>query len=199
MASLSVFATSSSDCPGLPSSYWEPLWYAAHTHANHEKHVAEQLAQKSVEHFLPLYQTVRRWKDRMVQLQRPLFPGYIFVRLALHDRLHVLRVPGVAKLVGFNGTPSALPQGEIDSLRTSLATGVHAEPHPYLTVGCRMRVKSGPLLGMEGILVRKKNRERFVLSLDLIVRSVAVDVDGVDLDCVSPGRHPSKATRKGAS
>src|SRR5579864_4826094 len=102
MASLTANAISSTPhCLGLPSSYWEPLWYAAYTSANHEKRVAEQLAQRSVEHFLPLYQSVRRWKDRRMNVQLPLFPGYVFVRLALRDRLQVLRTPGVAQLVGF--------------------------------------------------------------------------------------------------
>jgi transcription antitermination factor NusG len=182
MASLNVDARSSAHCRELPSSYWEPLWYAAYTSSNHEKRVVELLSQRSVEHFLPLYQTARRWKDRLAQLQLPLFPGYVFVRLALHDRLQVLQVPGVSKLVGFNGTPTALPQAEIDALRASLLNGVRAEPHPYLTVGRKVRVRGGSLAGLEGILVRKKNRTRFVISLDLIMRSVAVEVDALELE-----------------
>jgi len=182
MASLHLNGIRSTQCPVLPSGYWEPFWYAAYTSANREKRVAEQLARRSVEHFLPLYETVRQWKDRRVQMQIPLFSGYVFVRLALRDRLQVLQVPGVANLVGFSGKPTALPQEEIDALRTSLANGVRAEPHPYLTVGRRARVKAGPLAGMEGILVRKKNQDRFVLSLDLIQRSVAVEVDGLGLE-----------------
>jgi transcription antitermination factor NusG len=117
-----------------------------------------------------------------VQLRLPLFPGYVFVRLALCDRLQVLQVPGVAKLVGFSGTPTALPQEEIDTLRTTLLNGVRAEPHPYLTVGRRVRVKSGPLAGMEGILMKRKNRARLVLSLDLIQRSVVVEVGAIELE-----------------
>jgi transcription antitermination factor NusG len=182
MASIIANATSSAYTPGLPSSYWEPLWYAAHTSSNHEKRVAEQLTWKSVEHFLPLYQTVRLWKDRRVQLRRALFPGYVFVRLALRDRLQVLQIPGVAKLVGFSGTPTALPQEQIDTLRTSLLNGVRAEPHPHLTVGRRVRVKSGPLAGMEGILLRRKSRLRVVISIELIQRSVSVDTDLADIE-----------------
>jgi transcription antitermination factor NusG len=182
MASLIANATSSAYSLGLPSSYWESLWYAACTSANHEKRVAEQLVQRSVEHFLPLYQTVRRWKDRRVQLRLPLFPGYVFVRLALCDRLQVLQVPGVAKLVGFSGTPTALPQEEIDTLRTTLLNGVRAEPHPYLAVGRRVRVKSGALAGMEGILSRRKSRLRVVISIELIRRSVVVEIDKADLE-----------------
>jgi transcription antitermination factor NusG len=166
----------------LPSSYSEQLWYAAYTSANHEKRVAEQMGVRQVEHFLPLYTSIRRWKDRRVTLELPLFPGYVFVRLALRDRLQVLQVPGVANLVGFHGTPAALPQAEIDALRTSLASGVRAEPHPHLNVGQRVRVKNGPLAGMTGILVKRKNRVRLVVSVELIQRSIAVEMDGVDLE-----------------
>ena len=167
----------------------DPLWYAAYTSANHEKRVAEQLSVRSVEHFVPLYESVRRWKDRKVRLHLPLFPGYVFVRLALSDRLRVLQVPGVARLVGFNGLPSALPDSEIEALKAGLASGVRAEPHPYLTVGRRVRVKAGPLAGMEGILMRKRNGARFVISLDLIMRSVVVDVNALELEpCGSSAR-----------
>jgi len=167
----------------------DTLWYAAYTSANHEKRVAEQLGVRSIEHFVPLYESERRWKDRKVRLQLPLFPGYVFVRLALSDRLRVLQVPGVARLVGFNGSPCALPDSEIEALKAGLASGVRAEPHPYLTVGRRVRVKAGPLAGMEGVLTRKRNGARFVISLDLIMRSVAVDVDALELEpCGSSAR-----------
>ena len=169
----------------LLADYLEPRWYAAYTSANHEKRVAVQLGQRSVEHFLPLYDSVRRWKDRKVQLQLPFFPGYVFVRLALRDRLQVLQVPGVAKLVGFNGLPCALPDAEIEAIQTCLTRKAGLEPHPYVQVGRRVRVMAGPLQGLEGIVVRKKNRVRFVISLDLIQRSAAVEVDAADLQPVS--------------
>jgi transcription antitermination factor NusG len=167
-----------------PWSFGGRSWYAAYTSANHEKRVAEQLARRSVEHFLPLYLAVRRWKDRRVQLQRPLFPGYVFVRIELRDRLQVLQVPGVAKLVGFGRTPTALPEVEIEALRASLLNGVRAEPYPYVSVGQRVKVRSGSLAGLEGILVRKKNSARFVISLDLIMRSVAVEIAGSKVEPV---------------
>ena len=169
----------------LLAEYLEPRWYAAYTSANHEKRVALQLGQRSVEHFLPLYESVRRWKDRRMKLQLPFFPGYVFVRLALRDRLQVLQVPGVAKLVGFNGLPSALPDSEIEAIQTCLARKAGLEPHPYVQVGRRVRVKAGPLEGLEGIVVRKKNRVRFVISLDLIQRSAAVEVEASDLQPIS--------------
>jgi transcription antitermination factor NusG len=164
------------------------LWYAAYTCANHEKRVAQQLAARSVEHFLPLYESVRRWKDRRVQLQLPLFPGYVFVRLDLRDRLQVLEIPSVARLVGFNGTPTPLPDGEIEALKAGLAGGVRAVPHPYLKVGRRVRIKSGPLAGMNGILLRRKGKFRVVISIDLIQRSVAVDASAADVEPVAERR-----------
>jgi transcription antitermination factor NusG len=159
-------------------------WYAAYTCANHEKRVREQLEERSVESFLPVYETVRRWKDRRMQLQLPLFPGYVFVRMALVDRLRVLQIPSVVRLVGFNGQLSTLPDEEIEGLKKSLAGGVLAEPHPFLSVGRRVRVKAGPLAGVEGIVIRRKNRLRLVISLDLIQRAAAVEVEAADLESI---------------
>ncbi len=169
------------DYPGMGPEFFEPLWYAAYTSANHEKRVAQQLGQRSVEHFLPVYESERRWKDRRVRLQMPLFPGYVFVRMALRERVRVQQIPGVARLVGFGGMPKALPEEEIEVLRAGLALGIRAKPHPFLTIGRRVRVSSGPLRGLEGIILRRKNRTRFILSFDLITRSVAVEIDDVDL------------------
>lgn len=164
------------------SAYREEKWYVAYTSANHEKRVAEQLGARSVEHFLPSYSSVRRWKDRRITLQMPLFPGYVFVRIDLRDRLQVLQIPGLARLVGFGGTPMPLPQGEIDTLRAGLAAGLRAEPHPYLKVGRHTRIKQGPLAGLKGILIRWKGTWRVVLAVDLIQRSVAVEIDASNLE-----------------
>jgi len=168
--------------PVLPAIYTEPHWYAAYTRANHEKSVAEQLGVRAVEHFLPVYSSVRRWKDRRVNLQMPLFPGYVFVRMPLFDRLRVQQIPGVARLVGFGGTPAALPDSEIESLRAGLEGGVRVEPHPYLRVGRRVRVKAGPMVGMQGILLKRKGRLRIVISIELIQRSVALEIDEFDVE-----------------
>src|SRR5579864_9375464 len=127
MASLNLNGTSSLQCSGLPSIDWEPLWYVAYISANREKRVAEQMSARKMENFLPLYASVRRWKDRRVTLEMPLFPGYVFVRMALRDRLQVLQVPGVVKLVGFHGLPTELPEKEIEALRTGLLNGVRAQ------------------------------------------------------------------------
>jgi transcription antitermination factor NusG len=168
--------------PMVSAKYYEPRWYAAYTNANHEKRVAQQLGQRSIEHLLPLYQSTRRWKDRWMKLQLPLFPGYVFIYLALRDRLQVLQVPGVVRLVGFDGAPCALPQEDIEAIQTCLDRGGQIQPHPFLQVGRSARVKSGPLQGLQGIILRRKNRARLVLSFDLIMRSVAVEVDESDLE-----------------
>jgi len=166
----------------LPEVYREPRWYSVYTCTRHEKRVDDQLQQRGIESFLPLYDCVRRWKDRRVRLQLPLFPGYVFVRIALSDRLRVLQVPSVVRLVGFNGLPTALPDNEVEALRRGLKDGRLMEPHPFLTIGRRVRIKGGPLTGAEGILIRRKNSFRVVLSLDLIQRSASVEVDASDIE-----------------
>lgn len=177
------------DAFALPASYLEKHWYVLYTCANHEKHVAAEIKVRDVEHFHPVYSSVRRWKDRRVNLELPLFPGYVFVRLALRDRLRVLQIPGVVRFVSFNGQPAALPDDEMDTLRFGLSQSLHAEPHPFLTVGRRMRITGGPFAGLEGILKRKKSGLRVVVSLDLIQRSVAVDVDAADVQALNSGNH----------
>lgn len=181
METQTVNAGSSPQQLGLPLDYLEPRWYAAYTSANHEKRVAEQLGVRQVEHFLPQYASVRRWKDRRVTLQMPLFPGYVFVRFVLRDRFQVLQIPGVVHLVSFGGHPAPLREEDIHAIQNCLSHGNQVEPHPYLQAGRRARVKSGPLQGLEGIILRRKNRTRFILSLDLIMRSVAVEIDEIDL------------------
>src|SRR5512141_39705 len=151
----------------------ELRWYVVLTGARHEKRVAEQLERKDIEHFLPLYATVHRWKDRRAYLELPLFPGYVFVRLALQHRLRVLEIPSVVRFVSFSGRPAPLPTVEVETLRRGLSAQVRAEPHPYLKIGHRVRIRSGPFSGAEGILLRKKDFLRVVLSIDLIMRSVA--------------------------
>ena len=157
-------------------------WFAAYTSANHEKSVAKQLVSREVEHFLPLYDSVRKWRDRRVKLQLPLFSGYVFVRIARQDRLQVLQVPGVACLVSFAGRAVPLPEEDLERIRKLLEAGVAARPHPYLTVGKPVRVKSGPLAGFEGIIVKRKNATRFVLSIHMLQRSIVLDIDGLELE-----------------
>ena len=156
-------------------------WYAAHTRARHEKKVAQQLEDRGIEHLLPLYHSVRRWKDRRKELDLVLFPGYVFVRLALPERLRVLQLPGVANFVSFNGQPASLPQHDLNALREGLSHNLQAEQHTYLTVGRRVKVVYGPLTGAQGILQRWKNNCRLVISIDAIMRSVALEIDEADV------------------
>jgi transcription antitermination factor NusG len=156
-------------------------WYAAYTCAQHEKRVAAELVARDIEHFLPLYRSTRRWKDRRVQLQLPLFPGYIFVRLALCDRLRVVQIPSVVRLVSFGGLPTALPDAEMEIMQSGFSRNPGAEPHPFLIVGRRVHITGGPFAGLEGVLKRNKGTLRVIVSLELIQRSVAVDVDISDV------------------
>jgi transcription antitermination factor NusG len=181
ISATSTMERSSPDSLGPATSFLEQHWYAAYTRANHEKRVAAEIAARGTEHFLPTYPSVRRWRDRCVTLGLPLFPGYVFVRLVLRDKLRVLQVPGVVRLVGFNGSLAALPDDEMEILRSGLCRSLRVEPHPFLTVGRRVRISNGPFAGLEGILKRKKSSLRVVVSLNLIQRSVAVDVDIADV------------------
>jgi transcription antitermination factor NusG len=173
-----VATLSAAGCPSRSN------WYAAYTCAQHEKSVARQLQLRSIESFLPLYERVSHWKDRRVKLQLPLFAGYVFVRMALAEKLRVLEIPGVVRLVGFNGHPASLDDQEIEVMRGGLSGGLLAEPHPFLTVGRTVCIRSGPLTGLKGILLRRKGCYRFVISLELIQRSVAVEVDEGDVEPV---------------
>jgi len=160
----------------------EANWYALYTAPRHEKSVADQIRKRDVPCFLPLYRSVRQWKDRRKELALVLFPGYVFVQIDLRERFQILQLPGAVRLVAFNGQPVALPEDEIESLRNRLSGTRGLEPHPYLSVGHRVRVKSGALQGLEGIIQRNKDRCRIIFSVQLIVRSVAVEVDESDVE-----------------
>ncbi len=164
------------------ANYFDSRWYAAHTRARHEKCVDAQMAQRSIECFLPLFDSVRRWKDRRMRMRLPLFPGYVFVRVALRDRLQVLQIPGVVQLISFNGVPAPLEDEEIGNLRRALSDGVCARPHPFLSVGRRVRIRDGALAGCEGILNRWKGGVRVVMSIELIQRSISLEVDAASLE-----------------
>jgi transcription antitermination factor NusG len=167
-----------------PAEYLWPRWYAAYTTPRHEKYVTQQMDGRRIPCFLPLYRSVHRWKDRRIELELPLFPGYIFVRIVLGDRLQVLQLPGVVQLVSFAGKPAPLPDAEIEALRNRLVGNFCAEPHPYLTAGRRVRIRAGSMAGLEGILLRRKQKFRVVLSIQLIQRSVAIEVDEADIEPV---------------
>jgi transcription antitermination factor NusG len=160
------------DRTGMPA-----LWYAAYTCPRHEKSVERQLQERRIECFLPVYRSVRRWKDRRKEIELVLFPGYVFVHILLSDRLQVLQLPGVVRFVSFHGLPIALPEKEIEALRNGLDNQIRLTSHPYLKVGRRVQVKRGPMAGAQGILVRRKQNCRLVISLEAIMRSVALEID----------------------
>ena len=181
MMAITQINRSSSSAPLAQESV---CWYAAYTWAHHEKRVARQLQERQVTCFLPLYRSVRRWKDRRKELELALFPGYVFVRMALRGKLQVLQLPGVVCLVSSRGQPAPLPESEMEALHRGLTNQLSGQPHPYLKVGRRVRIVRGPLAGSEGILVRKKDWLRVVLSIELLMRSVAIEVDAADLEPV---------------
>jgi transcription antitermination factor NusG len=159
-----------------------PGWYAVFTMARHEKQIARHLGQRQIESFLPLYKTKHRWKNRCtVSLELPLFPNYLFVRIDPGERLRVLRVPRVLSIVSRGREPSPVPDHYITRLRDGLLTpGI--EPHPGLEVGDKVRITTGAMAGMEGVLDRRKNGCRVVLRLEMIGRSIAVEVDAEDIE-----------------
>jgi transcription antitermination factor NusG len=177
--------------PGYgPETLFQPKWFAVYTTSRHEKRVAQHLTQREIECYLPLYKAERKWSDgSRVTLDLPLFPGYLFVRIKRTERVRVLDVPGALAVVGSTGRePLALPDESIDALRTGLELR-KAQPHPLLTVGQKARICSGALAGMEGVVVRLKNSFRVVLTFEHIQRSIAVEVDGSDLEPVGGGVH----------
>jgi transcription antitermination factor NusG len=162
----------------------EPVrnWFALHTSSNHEKKVQQHLRMREIESFLPLYTVSRRWKNRVTaKVDLPLFAGYVFVRIARTECSRVLAVPLVHSLVGNGREAIALPDAEIEALRTGLQ-GRQADPYPYLKVGDLARIRSGALAGMQGVVVRKDGQFRVVLSIELIKRSIAVHVAAEELD-----------------
>jgi transcription antitermination factor NusG len=160
-------------------------WFAVYTAPNHEKRVEQHFRMRNIESFLPLYKVKKRWKNRTTAtLEVPLFAGYVFVRIATTERVRVLEVPSVLSLVGSSREATPLPEDQIESLRTGLHLR-EVEPYPYLKAGNRVRIRSGALAGLEGIVVRKDNQLRVVLSIDLISRSVAVQVDASEVEACS--------------
>ena len=166
---------------GFPNADLERLyetahWYAVYTCAQREKLVAAQFAVRGIEHFLPLYKSIRQWSDRKVKLDLPLFPGYLFVFTDLRHRLPIVTVPGVVNLVSVAGQPIPLEGETIRTLRDALSR-VAAQPYPYLAIGQRVSICGGPLKGLTGILLRRKAMPRVVISIDQIQQSFIAEVD----------------------
>lgn len=165
-------------------------WFAAYTLSCHEKRVAQHLSLRRIDFFLPVHRKVSHWKNGLRMLiERPLFPGYVFVKIDCKDRVRVLDLPGVHSIVGAGRHPIPLPYEEIESLRRGIDF-LNAEPHPTVKAGERVIIRNGPLEGMIGIVVRHKNGIRVVLTLDLIMKSIAVEVDSQDLEVISRDQTP---------
>jgi transcription antitermination factor NusG len=139
--------------------------------------VRKQLDGRGVANFLPVYEKISQWKDRSKQITLPLFPGYLFVKILWHERLEVLKAFGVVHIVGDGYNPQAIPEDQILNIRAFEDKGFKYDPHPYLHQGNKVRIVDGPLAGLQGILVRRKNDSRLVVSVDLIQRSVSVEID----------------------
>ncbi|NOZ60610.1 MAG: UpxY family transcription antiterminator [Calditrichaeota bacterium] len=159
-----------------------PHWYAISTKARHEKKVFERLTNKKINVYLPLQKKYRKWSDRYKLVDEPLFSCYIFVRIALKNRLDVLQTDGVVRIVSFNGIPATIPDSQFEAIKRAL------EEHPgdvekidYLTPGQRVEVIQGSLKGIQGTLVQVKNKHRLVLRIDSIMQAISVDIDFRDV------------------
>ena len=170
MTSPSLLASIASASDDLP-------WYGIHTKSNQEKLVSVALKHKGYEQYLPVYRQRRRWSDRIVETERALFPGYLFCRFDSQRRLPIITTPGVVDVIGFGSEPAAIPENEIEAIRSIVRSGANVAPCPFLREGQRVRVNRGSLEGLEGILVKNKTDWRVVVSVQMLQRSVSVDVD----------------------
>ncbi len=152
-------------------------WYALRVRPRYEKQVASTLLSKGYEGFLPLYRHRSRWSDRIREVHLPLFSGYLFCRFDVNKRLPILVTPGVIQVVGIGKTPHPIEESEIETLQSIVLSGLRTEPHSYMNVGQRVRIEVGPLAGAEGILTAFRGKCRLIVSVTLLMRSVAVEVD----------------------
>jgi transcription antitermination factor NusG len=162
----------------LPSS----RWYAIYTKHQHEKKSAELLARKRIEVYLPLYDCVRQWQDRRKKLEVPLFPGYVFVRSTLENRIDILRTPGVFFIVESAGRACSVPDRDVESMRTMSHSRAAIQPHPFLQGGDYVRIHRGPFTGVQGILTRVKGQHRIVLCVELLRKAVSVEIMASDAE-----------------
>ena len=176
----------------------EASWYALYTRHQHEKMVDQVLTNKGFNTFLPLYATTHNWKDRTKALTLPLFPCYVFLKGGIDRRLHILTTPGIYGLVSIAGEPAAIPDIEIEAIRRVVECGARVETHPYLKCGNWVRVKSGPLTGIEGILLRRKNVSRLVLSVGILGTAAAIEVSAFQVEAVHAPRKKDSGGEAGA-
>ena len=152
-------------------------WFALQVRTRHETAIASFLQAKGYEQFLPLYNVKKRWSDRVKVIESPLFPGYLFCRLDPQYRLPVLKTPGVIQIVGYNRIPAPIEEAEIQGIQTLVASGLPTQPWPFLAAGDPVQIESGSLRGLKGIVVKLKENSRLVVSVTLLRRSVAVEID----------------------
>ena len=181
------------------NQFSDALWYAIHTRHQHEKTVAQILTTKGFSTFLPLYSTAHNWKDRVKTLSMPLFPGYVFIQGGLERRLQIVTTPGIHGVVSYGGQPAAIPAHEIEAIIRVLENGARVESHPYLKTGDWVRIKTGPLEGIQGILVRKKNMSRLVLSVEMLGKAVAMEVSAFQIEPLNAARSSSTRQDSGIS
>jgi len=170
------------------SQVFESSWYAIYTRHQHEKTVAQILTGKGFNTFLPLYATTHNWKDRTKALTLPLFPCYVFLKGGIERRLQIITTPGIYGLVSSAGQPAAIPDIEIEAIRRVVDSGTRVEIHPFLKCGSWVRVKCGPLTGIEGILIRKKNVSRLVLNVAILGTAAAIEVAAFQVEVVTAPR-----------
>ena len=164
-----------------PATAADVHWYALWTRSRHEQVVREQLEQRQIEAFLPTITKWSRWKDRKKKIDWPLFPGYCFARFDPRERLPVLKCTGVVSIIAFEGEPVPIPEQEIDSIRQLVESDLAYDPCPLIHEGMMVEVVHGPLKGVIGRLVRKNDKARLVLAVDLIGQAVSVEVDAADV------------------
>jgi len=152
-------------------------WFALHVRTQHEKSVAEYLRGGGYDLILPLYKCRKRWSDRVKEIDSPLFPGYLFCRFNPMERLPILKTPGVIQIVGYNRQPVSVDEVEIRAIQTLMAAGVSNQPWPFLHAGDRVQIESGPLRGVSGILTEFRGQHRLIVSITLLQRAIAVEID----------------------
>lgn len=161
-------------------------WYALFTRHQHEKSVAFALSNKNHEVYLPLYRSLRRWQDRAKHIWLPLFPCYVFIREGMDRQFQIVTTPGIIHIVGWGGRPAIVPRHQLDGARQIVESCLTVESHPYLQRGDRVMVKTGPLMGLEGILTRTKGVARLVVSMEMLGRSAAVEIDVSNVERIGP-------------
>lgn len=165
-------------------------WFALQVRTRHELGVANFLRSRGYDPFVPLYQCRKFWSDRIKVVDAPLFPGYLFCRLDVHNRLPVLTTPGVIQIVGQRRLPVPVNEAEINAVQTMVTSGLPNQPWPFLQLGDRVQIDGGPLRGLEGILIEVRGGHRLILSVTLVQRSVAVEIDSAFVKSLRPGALP---------